>query len=761
METSFGSEAQSLTIRSNAYLVVCQSCPEKPYLSLEVPATCARVERLTFTIESHDQGFGDPEHEERLRGGYESCNSFFEVATVMPSAHDRSFRLLLQYNRYATIKPSVHKIVWDSEISDHKIARHVRGLKAGDRIELFPRAAYPAWRNYVLSAEITMDWDSKSTSCYEADLALQSSIYSQLPVKENQIRILTLLPGDPDDDLICILETTSLDLRVTEYESLSYAWGDKHDITKIQILSASMSGDSQAIDLDITRNLHTALRYLRRPDAARKLWVDAICINQLDMKERGQQVSIMKSIYAGATCVLVWLGELTPDMVPAVNNMRQIADKYTRKPQSGRAEKRTAAMHDAQTHQTWFNTDCPLFEYDWFRRIWVLQEVYNAREIVVHCGHETLPWWLIVRVHHCLNRYDEPVRRQVMPQVYSDLFRLARVDTDIGGWTYDCHPLELSGDLLRLVIHSLDLDASDPRDKLFALTGLRPSGVGDEKGEIKAAIAPDYRKDIADVFADFTRWWIEENNSLQILSSVHLSPGRTWQALGHSMDSAHSLERPSWSLWHDGKSNWARGTLMFGQRYNEYDASKGLPPAIFQSENSRELGLRGLVIGRIEDIRSFPYFTYRENNDLQSEIFKAYETLFEPTNIHATWTSATRQDILQTELDRLHLRDHRNAHEQCADKTGSVECHPDCHFTLDDGSRGLCPPGARNGDTVAILFGGSVPYILRKCQPEEHSVNTAFRMVGECFLNGFMKGQAINQLQSRGGPYVPRHLTLV
>lgn len=39
------------------------------------------------------------------------------------------------------------------------------------------------------------------------------------------------------------------------------------------------------------------------------LWVDQICINQKDIRERDQQVMLMRDIYATSQMVCVWLGE--------------------------------------------------------------------------------------------------------------------------------------------------------------------------------------------------------------------------------------------------------------------------------------------------------------------------------------------------------------------------------------------------------------------------------------------------------------------
>ncbi|KAF2727827.1 hypothetical protein EJ04DRAFT_450623 [Polyplosphaeria fusca] len=50
----------------------------------------------------------------------------------------------------------------------------------------------------------------------------------------------------------------------------------------------------------------------------------------------------------------------------------------------------------------------------------------------------------------------------------------------------------------------------------------------------------------------------------------------------------------------------------------------------------------------------------------------------------------------------------------------ALPCHGPCFFVASDGSIGLCPAGAREGDHIAILLGGRVPYLLRKvCTDKE------------------------------------------
>ncbi|KAH8788003.1 heterokaryon incompatibility [Diaporthe sp. PMI_573] len=50
------------------------------------------------------------------------------------------------------------------------------------------------------------------------------------------------------------------------------------------------------------------MRHLRYPQQPRTLWIDAVCIDQSSLEERGEQVTRMSSIYQNASRVIVWLG---------------------------------------------------------------------------------------------------------------------------------------------------------------------------------------------------------------------------------------------------------------------------------------------------------------------------------------------------------------------------------------------------------------------------------------------------------------------
>jgi hypothetical protein len=139
----------------------------------------------------------------------------------------------------------------------------------------------------------------------------RAAIYDRrLDPARKEIRLLTVLPpaGDEDNtsDIYSELETVTLTSDL-EFIAISYVWGDPEDTFDIFV---------NDIAFGVTVNLGAALWHFRRygllrevPDGKPlRLWVDAVCINQVDLEERAQQVIFMKEIYSGARHVFSWLG---------------------------------------------------------------------------------------------------------------------------------------------------------------------------------------------------------------------------------------------------------------------------------------------------------------------------------------------------------------------------------------------------------------------------------------------------------------------
>jgi len=170
-------------------------------------------------------------------------------------------------------------------------------------------------------------------------------LYQALDTSHYEIRLIRLLPGFFYEDInIQIFHEPLSKSQRPKYEALSYVWGSSDNTRSITVRAAtspldkngkpwsrivrrlglssskSESHKTKTADyalrprleglgqLHVTLNLLIALKHLRRDHVPRILWVDAICINQEDLRERSSEVGRMGWIYSKADSVIAWLG---------------------------------------------------------------------------------------------------------------------------------------------------------------------------------------------------------------------------------------------------------------------------------------------------------------------------------------------------------------------------------------------------------------------------------------------------------------------
>ncbi|EFX05970.1 het domain containing protein [Grosmannia clavigera kw1407] len=173
------------------------------------------------------------------------------------------------------------------------------------------------------------------------------SVYDSLALDgaRHEIRLLRLQPAASlaSPLRICLIRgSLDVDGDLPPYEALSYVWGSL--VAMQNSVRAEMdNGSTEAVSIPVTANLDSALRHLRYRTFSRTLWVDALCINQADVEERGMQVHLMRSIYERCTADLAWLG---PDpAVPAIETEAEDAEKAQLK-RIKQAEKLAGRLRD-------------------------------------------------------------------------------------------------------------------------------------------------------------------------------------------------------------------------------------------------------------------------------------------------------------------------------------------------------------------------------------------------------------------------------
>jgi hypothetical protein len=132
--------------------------------------------------------------------------------------------------------------------------------------------------------------------------------YAPLNSTNHEIRLLLLAPGNFHDEVQCALIYTSLKTKPI-FEALSYCWGSPDDPKPIRL-------DGHIFRVGV--NLESALRHLRYESTQRVLWVDAVCVNQENLVERSQQITLMRDVYESAQNVVVWLGDSENEYLIAV-----------------------------------------------------------------------------------------------------------------------------------------------------------------------------------------------------------------------------------------------------------------------------------------------------------------------------------------------------------------------------------------------------------------------------------------------------------
>ncbi|KAF1992191.1 HET-domain-containing protein, partial [Aulographum hederae CBS 113979] len=166
------------------------------------------------------------------------------------------------------------------------------------------------------------------------------------------IRLLHLKSwSDPSKPLEGEIAEYPLD-SAPRYEALSYAWEGQKPTERFIC---------EGKELLITANCLSALRSIWAKFTVHAcVWIDAICIDQSNVAERGHQVGLMRDIYSHAFLTAIWLGDES-------DNSRLCFRRMMDSDRGGRLK--------AEELRSLFD----LLRRNWFQRAWVLQEVAVAK----------------------------------------------------------------------------------------------------------------------------------------------------------------------------------------------------------------------------------------------------------------------------------------------------------------------------------------------------------------------------------------------
>ncbi|KAF3014159.1 hypothetical protein E8E14_001755 [Neopestalotiopsis sp. 37M] len=273
--------------------------------------------------------------------------------------------------------------------------------------------------------------------------------YQKLRADVDSLRLLTIEPADnADDAIVCRLEVAEFGEK-PEYEALSYMWGSEENQSPIIVNGCSFP---------VRQNLLEALRYRRSKASKLPLWIDALCINQKDIPERNRQLRIMHHIYFRACRVVIWLGVSYvehQDLVPRLRARMKGAERTTTENEDNPVTKENEQTVDQNEEKGFVEA---LSRDNYWQRLWIIQEVAQAENLVVCFGSFSPMQW------------DEFIHLMTMHNVGEKgpvrLDRLRR-NADTGALTF-----------VRLLNDHREADCTERHDKIYGLVGLAADAHG-------------------------------------------------------------------------------------------------------------------------------------------------------------------------------------------------------------------------------------------------------------------------------------------
>lgn len=586
--------------------------------------------------------------------------------------------------------------------------------------------------------------------------------YQYAPLAENHIRVVTILEVESNTP-VCRLDMAPLDASL-DFDAISYCWGSPEE-------SKNIICDDKAFS--VMADLHDMLCHLYEP-CCRKLWIDAICINQSDDGEKARQVRIMDQIYKTALNVLVWLGcsannsDLVFDHAAAVvEGCASISERYF-------DENQLPLFNlPAVTDPLWHAIG-DLFGHRWFTRLWVIQEVVLASNIIVVCGSKRIAWNLlgrlaseIVRIGLCAtlrgNRTPNPHRCDGFGAFACiDMLRKHYEDRKTPPNSYY---------FLTVVGFGREKDVTEPVDRIYGLLGLASD-------RIRERITIDYSKEH---MQNFWKKYIEFGKLFAALDYRYL--------LSIAASKDRPSELPSWCPNFNSETSVA---FPFGA-VDGYKAGfvESKVAAAEICSGSDYIKVRGFRIDRVEKVvqsswswSQFPIdtkgptglaaqlLTYeaeclelsqRCNQPAEEKLDVHWRTMIannvtgqSPASANYLqsyldarrwWAALREQDPLSTEPLNQKLGLDREGYVSMLTFMSALVSYKDRKFFRTvHGRVGLGPPDVLSGDMICV-FESAFPVFVLRYRPDSGGVA---RVVGDAYVHGLME---LSQMPNQGrGP---------
>lgn len=637
-------------------------------------------------------------------------------------------------------------------------------------------------------------------------MGTHSVLYEDLQCSYAQIRLIRLSRDDTNRSGQVSGELTTFSLNdpsCPPFTTVSYTWGDKeyhdepiqlngHDIFVLKNVLALFrmlcSTSSEAFNL-----------------AQDWFWIDSICINQANLSERTSQVKLMGQIYRQANATIVWLTEGSNNANAAIELLSQLANRR-HELRHGYKKRGKLMPADLVDHPGWKPLE-GLLDLPWWRRVWTLQEFILAKDLTFYCGPRSISRNEFRRGLHALELcgpLEQYIRTAAWTTAWN-LRRLIqwyehdqnRYKMSLVSLMAFCGDYETTDPRDRVwAVHGL------AREEDRQMIG-RPTYCYDSRtlytGLVQAFVHQYKSLDIicySQLFQNNDKDWPSWVPDWRVLSPPHVVPLMVSQSTNEALANFRPITGPPRSVKKTKKMTAYKASgaelpaIDFGDMFNylkcrgiviDYiDGLGGIPAqedrlvqsvqttspvnttatnAETEEDMFRQL-VRSLVLNRqdkyLEARAPIPQYSKE-----MIQLVKFANEGGEPGTSGPLWFPGWWELNKDLRIRGLSAEDicQRGANISPSSAGGQpIPKHSKSVFSrirgvmggkirrlmvTKEGHIGVAPRRAQKGDIVCVLYGCSVPIVLRSCDTDYESTNLR-KFVGECYVDGMMDGEALN-----------------
>ncbi|KAK4164629.1 heterokaryon incompatibility protein-domain-containing protein [Cladorrhinum sp. PSN259] len=521
--------------------------------------------------------------------------------------------------------------------------------------------------------------DSKPSSDPQQPPALPKQYTFTILPNPTSIRILTIHPSQSlNAPVEGSLDIANLTTHPT-YDALSYTWttdppdpDHKSSSSSSSTVPSSISlfsispTSSAPSTLTISHNCALALRRLRHPTQPRKLWIDAICINQSDLSERAQQVSLMARIFCTARKVVVytgesdaetdalydWLNDIELDKLSVLPSrsffsdysstgyfggwLGEYSDEITvrleRYLRVARGWKERVRKYGEEIWSIYYLKKIPkrpaeprdlkrvlrgYFSRRWFRRVWVLQEVSlpDLGRVEILCGAKKttgergmhLLGMLMREQHHGRGEEEEESEELKGLDVWRFFVLLSKNRKGLSGSKRGVK----RSHLLDILIETRGRECEDPRDKIFGVLNIArglDGDLGSNREELDDEARVSYFDSVPKVYASYSALFIRRHGPGFFLALIK--------------SEAKTKGLPSWSA--DWTASWPNQRALQGIDFPARSKAAGEKDKALEFDGPEKdktgQGRIALKIMRPRIVRGFFAWTGQRDGDEKIQI---------------------------------------------------------------------------------------------------------------------------------------------